>query len=128
MYVTFLLVCFLSLKRSLVKLRKMFSFHFKSSFRSLGNQILEFSIFKFHDAIKFLSINKDISLNNLESKYILLMKFDQFTSYYKRIFIKKFYKNCDLKTSSRPFCVCKELSTTSIGKWNFWSKLLILDK
>ena len=26
-----------------------------------------------------------------------------------------------------PFSVCKELSITSIGKWNFWSKLLVLD-
>ena len=41
---------------------------------------------------------------------------------------KKFYESCDLKTSSRLFCVCKELSTTSISKWNFWSKLLIFDK
>ena len=29
---------------------------------------------------------------------------------------KKFYQNFGLKTSSRPFCVCKELSTTSIGR------------
>ena len=47
----------------------------------------------------------------------LLMKFGQFMSYSKRnSFIKKFYKNCGLKTSSRLFCVCKELSTTSIEK------------
>ena len=45
----------------------------------------------------------------------------------KTKFIKKFYQNFGLQTSSRPFCVCKELSKTSIGKWNFWSKLLILD-
>ena len=32
-----------------------------------------------------------------------------------------------LKTSSRPFGIYKELSTASIGKWNFLSKLLILD-
>ena len=51
------------------------------------------------------------------SKHSLLMKFGQFMSYYKRKnFIKKFDKNCDLKTSSRPLGVCKELSTTSIGK------------
>ena len=49
-------------------------------------------------------------VNNLGSKNSMLKKFGQFVSYYKRkIFIKKFYKNCDLKTSSRPFCVCKEL-------------------
>ena len=45
------------------------------------------------------------------------MKFGQFMSYYKRKkFIKKFYKNCDPKTSSRPFCVCKELTKTTITK------------
>ena len=30
--------------------------------------------------------------------------------------LSKNLKNSDLKTSSRPFCLCKELSTTSIGK------------
>ena len=56
-------------------------------------------------------------LNNLGSKQSLLMKFGQFTSYSKRNnFIKKFSKNCGLKTSSRPFRVSKESSTTSIGK------------
>ena len=53
------------------------------------------------------------------------MKFDKYISYYKRKnFTKKVYKNCDLKTSSRPLRVFKESSTTSLGKWNFWSKLL----
>ena len=28
---------------------------------------------------------------------------------------------------TRLFCVCKELSTASNGKWNFWSKLLVID-
>ena len=56
------------------------------------------------------------------------MKFGQYISYYKRKkIIKNFYKICNLKTSSRPFCACKELSTTAIGKWIFWSNLLILD-
>ena len=60
---------------------------------------------------------KYISLNNLGSKHSLFMKFGQFMSQYKRKnFIKKFFKNYGLKTSSRPFCVCKELSTSSIGK------------
>ena len=45
------------------------------------------------------------------------MKYTQFMSYYKRKnFIETFYKNYDLKTSSRPYCVCEELSTTPIGK------------
>ena len=49
--------------------------------------------------------------------YILLMEFHQLMSYYKRKkFIKNFCKYYDPKTSSRTFCVCKEVSTTSIGK------------
>ena len=106
---------------------KYFFFHFKSSFRSQENQILEFYIFQISWRLKCLSIKKKcILLNNLGSNYSLLIKFCQFISYYKRkSFVEKFYKNCGLKTSSRSFCVCKELSTTSIGKWNFCSKLLI---
>ena len=56
-------------------------------------------------------------LNNLESKHSLLIQFVQFMLPSKiNNFIKKFYKNCDRKSSSRPFCVCKELSTVSIGR------------
>ena len=56
------------------------------------------------------------------------MKRGQFMSYYKRkIFIEKFYKNGDLQTSSKPFCVCKELSTISIGKLDMGGKLHMLD-
>ena len=58
---TFLLVFFLSLKESTSETRKnLFLFHFKSSFRSPENQILEFYIFKFHDVIKCLSIKQEI--------------------------------------------------------------------
>ena len=40
---TFLLVCFLSLKKSTCETRKnIFLFHFKSSFHSRENQILDF--------------------------------------------------------------------------------------
>ena len=87
---------FLSLNESTFQnKKKSFLFHFKSSFRSQENQILEFYIFKFHDVIKCLSVKQEIhALNNLGSKYSLLMKFGQFMSYYKRkIFIEKFYKN-----------------------------------
>ena len=60
---------------------------------------------------------KYILLNNLGSKDGLLIKFGQLMSYSKRNnIIKKFYKKCGLKTSSRLFCVCKELTTASIGK------------
>ena len=56
------------------------------------------------------------------------MKLGQLISHYKiETFIKKLYKNCDVRTSSSPFGASKELRTTSFGKWNFWSKRLILD-
>ena len=42
----------------------------------------------------------------------VLINFSQFMSYYKRKnLIKKLHKNCNLKTSSMPFCIRKELST-----------------
>ena len=45
---------------------------------------------------------------------------EQTQLYHKRnIFIKKFYEKCGLETSSRPFCVYKELTTTSKGKRKF---------
>ena len=40
----------------------------------------------------------------------------QLMLYYKRKNYQNFCKNCDLKTSSRPFCVCKKSYTTAIGK------------
>ena len=49
------------------------------------------------------------------------MKFVKFMSYYERKnFVKKF---CKISQVPGPFV----FSTTSIGKWNFWGKLLILD-
>ena len=109
MSATFVLVSFFFL----ISLQKLFSFLRKSNIR-----ILHFQISWSHQC---LSINKKyIYLNNLGSKYSLLMKFGQFMSYYKRKnFIKTFYKSCDLKTSFRPYFVCKEWNITSIGKWNF---------
>ena len=50
----------------------------------------------------------------LPLKHSLLMEFVHSMSYYqRRNFIRKFFKKCDLKTSFRPFCVCKELNTVS---------------
>ena len=60
---------------------------------------------------------KYISLNNLRNRLIVSIKFGQFMSYRKRKgIIKKFYKDFDLKTSSRPFFVCKKLNNSSTGK------------
>ena len=51
-----------------------------------------------------------MSLNNLGSKHGLLMKFSQFIYYSRKYFIKKFNKNCDLKTGSLPFVFAKNLA------------------
>ena len=104
----FLLVCFSSLKESTFETwKKCFLLYCKSSFRSQENQIFEFQTFKFHDVINCLSIKQEIHFTEyLGSKHSLLMKFDQFTLYYKT------------KNSAKiaTFFVCEELSITSIGK------------
>ena len=52
---------FVSLNESTCQTRKKcFLFHFKSSFCSQKNQILEFYILNFHDAIKCLSMKQEI--------------------------------------------------------------------
>ena len=106
---TTLLVCFLSLKETacetstykFILLKRLFSFSRKSKFR----------------IVEILSKKKKIILlNNLGSKNSLLMNL---ASLYhvtnKKKIIKKLYKSYNLKTSFRPLCVSKELST-SIGK------------
>ena len=55
----------------------------------------------------FLSPNKSICLT-MKSVF-------HFTSFWRKSHFR-IYRNCHLKTSSRPFCVSKELSTTCIGK------------
>ena len=56
------------------------------------------------------------------------MKFGQFMLYSKRNnFIKKFYKKCGLKTSSRPFCNCKELTKPLLENEIFETNLFVLD-
>ena len=103
-----------------ISLQKLFSFSRKSTFRILDIEVSWRNQMPKHKARNtFYWITWEINT--------LIITFGQFVSYYKKKFIKRFYKNCDLKTSSRPFCVRKELSTTSVRKWNFWSKLLILD-
>ena len=120
MSTTFLLVCFLSLSKStwlgkmfFIALQKLSLFSRKSNFRILHFQI---------------SWRYQMPKHKTRNKHSLVMKFGQFMSYCKRKnFIKKYYKNYGLKTNSRPVCIYRKLSATSFGKWNFWSKLLILD-
>ena len=58
-------------------------------------------------------VNREQYSNEIWPVYIILQK--------------KFYKKCGLETSSGPLCIFKELSKTSIGKWYFWNKLIILN-
>ena len=106
-------------KMVFIFLQKLSPFSKKSNFSILDVLI--------HDVIKTWN-KKYILLSNLRSEHSLLMKFGQFMAYCKRKnFVKKFHQNWDLKTSSWPSSVSKERRTTFIAKWNFWSKLLILD-
>ena len=126
-----MLICaslFLSLNKSTCQTRKnVFYFTWKALFvrEKINFKILHFRILRCHQMPKNKTTNTFYWITwELNS---LLMKFGQFMSYYKKKkFIKQFCKNHSLKTSSRPFCFYKELSTTSIGQWNFWSKLLLL--
>ena len=120
---------FLGLNESTCQIKKnVFYFTSKPLFvlEKIEFRILHFQISWRHQMLKHKTRNK---FHWMALKVTsLLMKFAQFMSHYKKKkLIKKFCRNCGLKTSSRLFCVCKELSTDSIGKWNFWSKLLILD-
>ena len=101
-----------------ILLQKFFSFSNKSNFK--------FS--KFHDVIKCLSVNnKYILLNNLGSKHGLLMKVGLFISYSERNNFKNLYKKFGLKTSSRPFRVCKELpDKIKSKKYFFYNKYFIV--
>ena len=125
----FLLVCFLSLNESTCQIRKnVFYFTLKTLLfsRKSNFRILHFQVLWRHEMPKHNTRNTFQWIPREVNS--LLMALGRFMSYCKRKhFVKNFYKNCGLKTSSRPFSVCKELTTSSIGKWNFWNKLLILD-
>ena len=115
---TFSLVCFLSLNESTCQTRKIF-FILHQNFCSLSRnskfKILDIQISWRHQMPKHKTRNTFYWI--MWKVNSLLMKYGQFISYYKRRYlIKKLYKNCVLKTSSRPFCVPKKLSTF-IGKW-----------
>ena len=119
---------FLSLNKSICQTRNIV-FYFTSkalfSLRKSNFRILHFQISWRHQ------MPKDKARNTFQWITWEIQSVNEIwpvMSYYKRKkFIKKLYKNCGLKTSSRPFYVCKELSTTFIGEWNFWNKLLVLN-
>ena len=124
---TYLLVRFLSLSKTTCQTKKNV-FYFTSKALFVLEKIKSNQYHFMTSSNAWVSNKKYILLNYLGSKDSLLMKFDQFLSYCKRNnFIKIFYKICDLETISRPSCVCRELSATSVGKRNLWSHLFILD-
>ena len=90
-------------------------FRFKSCFRSPPK--IKFQNFRYSDFM-MSNFKKYILLNNFGSIHCVNVK-EKFT--------KKLYKICDLKTSPRPFYLCKELGPTSIGKLIFLRKLFTLD-
>ena len=105
-----------------ISLQKLFSFSRKSNFRILHLQISwRHPLYKHKTRNSFHWITWEINS--------LLIKFGQFMSYCKiKHLIKKFFRNWGLGTSSRPFCVSKELSTISIRKWNFLKQATYIRK
>ena len=83
---TFVLVCFLSLNESTFQTRKnVFYFTSKALFVLEKIKFQNSAFSNFMTSSNASAQNKKyISLNNLGSKYSLLMKFGQFMSYYKR--------------------------------------------
>ena len=116
MFITFLQVCFVSLRESTCETRKnVFYFTSKALLVLKINQIL---FFRYSNAMASSDAQawniKHILLNKLGSKHSLVMKFSQFVQHYKRkIFIQKLCEKYGLETSSRPFLIFKESSLKS---------------
>ena len=89
-------------------LQKLFLSSRKSNFRILHIHISwRYQVAKHKTRNKFSWITLEVNT--------LLMKFGEFAILKKKIF-KYLFRNWNLKTSSSPFCVCKKLTTNSIGK------------
>ena len=105
-----------------ISLQKFFSFWRKSNFRILPFQI------SWRDQMRKDKTRNTFHWRNSEVNTVCQWNLASLChNTIKKKFIKNFYKNCSLITSSRPFCVCKELNIAAISKGNFWSNLLILD-
>ena len=98
-----------------ISLQKLFSFSRKSNFR-----ILNFQISWRHQMPKHKTRNT-FHWITWEVNTVCYWNLASLCHITKKILSKFFTK------TAAPFCVCKEWSITSIGKWNFWRKLLILD-
>ena len=108
---TFLLVCFICLKKSTFETRKnVFYFTLKAL---VILEIIRFWLFRYSDVMMSSNAQvwnaKHILLNNLGSRHSLVMKFGQFMKHFRiNFFIKTIYEKCCLETSSRPFLIFKE--------------------
>ena len=116
-----------NLEKKFISLQKLFSFARKSNFWILDIQI--------YDVIKCLKIKMHETRNTFywTTWEVNTISWWNLASLWHITKEKNSSKNStitgklDVKTRSRFFCAYKESNTTSIVKWNFWSKLLMLD-
>ena len=108
----------LSLKESTCEIRKnIFLLRQKSFWFSKILQILQIQISWRHQMLKH-KIRNTFYWITWEASSVCQWNLDSLCPIIKqKKTIRKFCKSCSVKTSSELFCVCKELCTTSIGKW-----------
>ena len=120
---TFLLVCFVNLKDNICDIRKIV-FYFTSKALFLI-EIIDL-IFKCSNVMTSSNAQawntKHILLNNLGSKYSLVMKSSLYLVYIfkRKIFIKKFNEKYDLETNSKSFLIFIKSSIKSSDLNEFW--------
>ena len=103
---TFLLVCFKGLNESTCQIKKNVFYLTSKPLFILEN--IKFQNSTFSNFMTSSNTNKKyISLNNLESKHSLLMRFGQFMSHYKRKSFTNSAKTATWKLVSGPFVFAK---------------------
>ena len=103
-------------KMLFISIHKLFLFSRKSNFRILDIQVSwchQMPQHKTRNTFYWITCEVNTSVNEICPVYAHIRK------------EKILWKN-SAKASSRSFRVCKKLTTTSVGKWNLWSNLLIL--
>ena len=126
---TFLLVCFLSLKIVLMKLGKMFFISLQKYFsysRKSKFKILDIQISWRHQMPKHKKGNTFYRITFWEISTVCLWNLASLYHITKEKMLSKNSTETATWKLVPDSCVCKDLSTNT-GKWNFWSKFLILD-
>ena len=91
-----------------ISLQKLFSFSWKSNFRILDIQV------SWHHQMPKHKIRNIFYWITLKVNPVCEWNLASMPYYKRKKIIKTFYKNCNLKTSSRLFCVCKEFKVASV--------------